>query len=247
MTNVEVDQILYRYGDYPAVDCVTFALRAGELAMLIGRNGSGKSTLLRCIAGWLEPAQGQIKLCGKTLRSLRGSVNNYLVFVPDTPPAYANLTVWEHLQLVGQVNRIQDWKSNATGLLDRFDLSSYGKAMPAALSRGQRYKLALCAAFLMDAEVLLLDEPFGPLDPLSVRALWQDLAEICAHGKTVLVSNHHAVSEMLPDRYLVLDGGQLIADGSPDTLQRKFQTASNELDALLQAALLDEKPTGGKS
>ena len=244
MHNLEVNAVSYAFGDHVAVNGVSFELARGELAMLIGRNGSGKSTLLRCIAGWLEPQAGQVSLLGKTAQSMQGSLRNHLVFVPDTPPAYAALTAWESLQLVGQVNRVPDWKARATELLQRFGLDTHHHAMPAALSRGQRYKLALCAAFLLNADVLLLDEPFGPLDPLSVRALWADLKALTAQGTSVLISNHHASRDIEPDRYLVMEAGNLIADGSPDDLRAHYHLDTADLDQLLEASLSEPDAEG---
>ena len=234
---LRITDVSYTYGSYLAVNQVSFDVEAGELAVLVGRNGAGKTTLLRCIAGWNQITRGQIDLMGTSIYKAERAMRRNLIMVPDTPPFYSDLTVDEHLQFIAQVNHAANWRSKAQDLLKRFGLEANQAALPAALSRGQRYKLALCMALLVDPQLLLLDEPFGPLDPFSAHQLWDDLWARREQGKSVLLSSHQSPLNVRPDRYLILEGGDLVADGTPDYLKDALHADSNSLDDLLRATV----------
>jgi ABC-2 type transport system ATP-binding protein len=229
--------VSYTYGSYLALNQVSLDVQPGELVVLAGRNGAGKTTLLRCVAGWNQITQGTVELMGKSIYQAERVMRQNLILVPDTPPFYNDLTVSEHLQFVAQVNRMANWRGTVQDLLKRFGLTSNQTALPAALSRGQRYKLALCMALLVDPQLLLLDEPFGPLDPFSAHQLWDDLWARRGRGKTVLLSSHQSPLNVRPDRYLFLENGDLVADGTPDDLKESLHAGSNSLDDLLRATI----------
>ena len=234
---LRLTNISYTYGSYLAVNQVSLDLEAGELVVLAGRNGAGKTTLLRCIAGWNQITHGQVELSGASIYDAERAMRRNLILIPDTPPFYNDLTVMEHLQFIARVNTLANWRETAQNFLKRFGLTSNQNAMPAALSRGQRYKLALCMALLVDPQILLLDEPFGPLDPFSAHQLWDDLWVRRAQGKTVLLSSHQSPLNTRPDRYLFMEGGDLVADGAPDDLKEALRADSNSLDDLLRATI----------
>ncbi|MCL5995140.1 MAG: ABC transporter ATP-binding protein [Chloroflexi bacterium] len=234
---LRLTDVSYTYGSYLALNQVSFDVEAGQLVVLAGRNGAGKTTLLRCIAGWNQVTQGQVDLMGTSIYQAERSMRRNLILVPDTPPFYNDLTVGEHLQFIAQVNRLANWRGTAQDLLKRFGLTASQAALPAALSRGQRYKLALCMALLVDPQLLLLDEPFGPLDPFSAHQLWDDLWARRGRGKAVLLSSHQSPLNVRPDRYLFMEGGDVVADGTPDDLMDALHAGSNSLDDLLRATI----------
>jgi len=234
---LQLTDVSYTYGSYQALNQVSFDVEAGELVVLAGRNGAGKTTLLRCIAGWNQVTHGQVDLLGTPIYQAERTLRRNLILVPDTPPFYNDLTASEHLRFIAQVNRLTNWRDTAQDLLKRFGLTSNQAALPAALSRGQRYKLALCMALLVDPQLLLLDEPFGPLDPFSAHQLWYDLWARRERGKAVLLSSHQSPLNVRPDRYLFMEGGDLVADGMPDDLKDALHADSDSLDDLLRATI----------
>ncbi|MCZ7671295.1 MAG: ABC transporter ATP-binding protein [Chloroflexi bacterium] len=139
----------YRYGLNPALEDVSLTLAGGELAALVGRNGAGKSTLLRCIAGWTRATQGEILLQGQAIYQNERWTRQHIVLIPDTPPFYESLTAWEHVQMVTQLHRLKNWEAEAQKLFEHFGLWSNRDSFPTMYSRGMRYKLALCLAFLL--------------------------------------------------------------------------------------------------
>lgn len=234
-----VSGVSYRYGSFNALTEVSFQAEPGELIALVGRNGAGKSTLLKSIAGWTRPTDGEVLIMGKQVAREERFIRQYVVLVPDTPPFYDELTAWEHLQFNAQANRKRDWEERAETLLEKYGLINNRDAFPFAFSRGMRYKLALCMGLLIEPKILLLDEPLGPLDPVSADNLWRELNGHRDEGMTILLSSHQLPPDAHPDRYIVLEEGEIIAEGTPDELREAFDlTGSITLDDLLRAAIL---------
>jgi ABC-2 type transport system ATP-binding protein len=235
---LSVSGIGYRYGSFYALTDVTFEANEGELIALVGRNGAGKSTLLKCIAGWTRPTDGEVHILGKNVARDERYIRQHVVLVPDTPQFYDELTAWEHLQFNAQAHRLTDWEERAADLLDRYGLITNRDAFPFAYSRGMRYKLALCMGLLIEPKLLLLDEPLGPLDPVSADDLWNELNGHRDDGMTILLSSHQLPQEAHPNRYLIMEGGEIIGEGTPDELRAQFEVeGSLTLDALLRHAI----------
>lgn len=229
----------YEYGALRALDGVSLTVHAGELAIMVGRNGAGKSTLLRCLAGWLRPSDGEVRIFGISATTSERALRRHVLLVPDAPTFYDELTAWEHLQFVAQAHRLPNWQERADALLQHLGLRSGRDAYPFTFSRGMRYKLALCLALLVQPRLLLLDEPLGPLDPLSVECLWQEL-ECCRSQGTGILLSSHQLPEIVPDRYLVLEEGHLVAAGTLRELGVvPGATGRAALGKLLRSALAD--------
>ena len=238
---LEAANVSYAYGSFWAVSRVSLRVQAGELVALIGRNGAGKSTLLRCLAGWAPVTVGEVRVLGLPVARAERAIREHVVLVPDTPPFYDELSAWEHLQFVAQVRRLPHWQDRSEELLRRFGLWSQREALPLAFSRGMRYKLALCLSLLVAPRLLLLDEPFGPLDPVSADRLWDDLCVYRDTGMGILLSSHQLPARAQPDRYLVMEEGAIIAQGDPSALRRTLGTDTLSLESLLRAALLEHE------
>jgi ABC-2 type transport system ATP-binding protein len=232
---LSVRDLAYSYVGASVLRCITFDACAGEVLALIGRNGAGKSTLLRCLAGWSAPAAGQIGFLGRPLRTSARAARRDLVMVPDTPAFYDDLTAREHVRFVLNANRLEAGTAEAERLLGAFGLDAAADAYPSTFSRGMRYKLALVLALMLRPKLLLLDEPFGPLDPVSASELWSEFGEAAAAGAAIILSSHQLPHGALPDRYLVLEHGAIIASGAGAELDQDGTIAT--LDSVLRGAL----------
>ncbi len=189
----------------PILEGLDLSLGHGEIVFLRGVNGSGKSTLLRCLAGQLRPREGEISLLGKPLFSLARKDLSGLVLVPDVPAFYDDLTGREHFELVARANGDEEVMRRAFALAEAFHLSGAWDVLPSALSRGMRYKLALSLALAMRPHVLLLDEPFAPIDADAAWVLGEELGKLSAKGSAVLLSIHGRVPTCAPTRTILLD------------------------------------------
>lgn len=206
---LEVRDLAFSYGGFDVLQGISFSLEPGELAFLVGENGSGKSTLLRCLAGWADPTEGAVFLEGSPFDTADRRQRRKVVLVPDNPAFYDDLTADEHLAFVRQANRI-DLEDDPSGvLMERIGLAGYGGRLPSAYSRGMRMKLALVMAFAAKPSLLLLDEPHGPLDPDAAAVLGEMVQDALDAGTAVLISCHHDVPGLQPDKVLRLEAGSL--------------------------------------
>jgi ABC-2 type transport system ATP-binding protein len=231
--------VAFSYAQAEVLRHVSLEVAACEIAVLIGRNGAGKSTLLRCAAGWSSPGEGQVEILGQSLREGDRQLRRELVLVTDTPPFYDDLTAREHLQFVLRANHMEQRVAEAERLLDAFGLRDAAGAYPSTYSRGMRYKLALVLALALRPRLLLLDEPFGPIDAVSARELWQELRALASAGSAVLLSVHQLPEDAAPDRYFVLDGGVIVEGGTWVGLGADCATT---LDGLLRSGMESAEP-----
>ncbi len=209
---LEVRNLCFGYGDVPVWEDVSFSLAPGQVAFLTGPNGAGKSTLFRCLAGWLEPDEGEVLLAGKPFTGRSRLVPGTLAFVPDVPSFYDDLTAAEHVELVLAANRAEAARPRAERLLERFGLTGHETLLPSAYSRGMREKLALALALMLRPRVLLLDEPHGPLDRDASLVLSEELAAVAGEGTAVLLSCHHDVPGLTPDVMFSLRDATLVQE-----------------------------------
>lgn len=213
---LRVEGLAYRYGKTEVFAGASFSLRAGEVAFLTGSNGAGKSTLLRCLAGWDAPAEGRLELCGRRFDGSDRAQRGLLAFVPDVPSFYDDLTAEEHVRFVRQANRMSADDDPSERLMALFGLDGHRDQLPSSYSRGMRQKLALVLAFVRAPRLLLLDEPYGPLDPDAALVLSALIEEARSAGAAVLASCHHDVPNLRPDVLLRLEGGRLAVRDAGD-------------------------------
>lgn len=209
---LRTEELAYRYGKVEVFSDVSFALAAGEVAFLTGPNGAGKSTLLRCVAGWDAPSKGRVELCGRRFDGSDRSQRALVAFVPDVPSFYDDLTAGEHLRFVQRANHLASTDDEAEYLLERFGLGPYRDLLPSSYSRGMRQKLALALALARKPRVLLMDEPYGPLDPEASRTLSALVEASRFAGTAVLISCHHEVPDLACDVALRLENGRLAVE-----------------------------------
>lgn len=194
-----VEGLSYSYGSTNVFSGTSFEVFPGEIAFLVGENGSGKSTLLRCLAGWARPTEGTIFLDGRPFDPSDRTMRADIAFVPDTPVFYDDMTADEHLSFVRQANRIPREEDPSPRLMRMLGLSAYGDRIPATYSRGMKLKLAAVLALVSRPKVLLMDEPYGPLDPGAREVLSELVREGLDAGMAVVISCHHEVPGIKPD------------------------------------------------
>jgi ABC-2 type transport system ATP-binding protein len=205
------------YGDVVALEGIDLEVAPGECVALIGHNGSGKTTTMRLLAGQLEPTAGTVTVAGVDVHRAADAhrARAALAFVPDSPLLYDDLTVAEHLELVGLAHGVGDGLDDRVDdLLEALDLTERRDFVPGQLSRGMRQKTQLACTLVRPFQVLMLDEPVVGLDPPSQAMLRELLAGIKAEGAAIVLTTHQlAFSEGLADRALVLHDGSVVDAG----------------------------------
>lgn len=188
---------------------VSFTLSPAEIVVLSGPNGSGKTTLLACIAGLLRPSSGSVNVDGYDLYRDEIEVRRRMVFVPDVPKFFLELTAWEHLRFIAMANNaMQDFDARAELLLQKMGLAGVKDHFPHHYSRGMRLRLGLALALIRPLDVLLMDEPTSALDTEGVELLINELLTLRTRGATILLSTHDpGLIHQLADRHWIIRQG----------------------------------------
>jgi ABC-type multidrug transport system ATPase subunit len=211
--------LVKEYGGARALGPLDLTVHAGELVALVGHNGAGKSTLLRLAAGLLDRSSGELTVCGHRPGTL--DARREVSFVPDTPVLYEDVGAGELVEYVARLHDPAGWQERATRALARLGLEDRVDQLPGQLSRGLRQRLALALGLARPFSLLLLDEPFGPLDAAGAEVVAALLAEHAAAGAAVVVSSHQPDLLQAATRTLTLRDGELEHDTrEPDRPQR---------------------------
>jgi ABC-2 type transport system ATP-binding protein len=212
---IAVERFRRTYGDFTAVDDLTFSVAAGEIVGLIGPNGAGKTTTLRSLAGILRPTSGHVRIDGHDIVDDPLEAKRRLAFMPDEPHLFEYLTVEEHLRLTARLYNVADVDERARALLDELELSGKEKALPGELSRGMRQKVVIACGLVRSATTLLFDEPLTGLDPIGIRKMRQTIVARGRGGAAILLSSHllHLVEEIC-SRVLIMRRGRVLAFGT---------------------------------
>ncbi|REG08549.1 ABC transporter ATP-binding protein [Pelolinea submarina] len=206
-----VVELTKKYDRFVALAPATFSLLSGEIAILSGPNGSGKTTLLSCISGLVRPSEGTVTVGGFDLDRDEVEARRRLVYVPDVPRFYLELTAWEHLRFIALANQADgNFEERAEALLRTFGLWESRNLFPHHFSRGMRLKLGLVMAFIRPFSVLLLDEPTSALDEEGMEILAAEIRRMREQGTAVLLSTHSPdFGDALADRRLLIRQGVL--------------------------------------
>jgi len=215
----------------PAVDCVSFTIRAGEILGYLGPNGAGKSTTVKMLTGLLEPSSGRVLFHGEDIRRDLKGFQRRLGYVPEEPHLYPHLSGREYLQLAGRLRglarRVLEPKMDE--LLRLVGLWDDRHASLASYSKGMRQKILLLAALLHDPELLILDEPFSGLDVNAAMILRSLLHSLAARQKMILYSSHVLeVVEKVAHNVLILRKGHVVAHDSVARLREVMSESSLE-------------------
>jgi ABC-2 type transport system ATP-binding protein len=216
------------YADVTALDSLDLQVAAGSAVALVGHNGSGKTTALSMIAGRLDPSRGRVLIDGVDVHRPGGSerVRALVSFVPDAPALYPDLTVLDHLEIVGMAHGVEDFEDRAALLLERFGLEQRKHLLPRELSRGMRQKTQLSCALLRPFAVIMLDEPVSGLDQGSRKELHHMLVEAKELGAVVMLSTHQLdFTAGLADHVVVLADSSVALSGTYDEVVKSGRAA----------------------
>ncbi|KRM53346.1 ABC transporter ATP-binding protein [Ligilactobacillus araffinosus] len=229
---LKVSHLVGGYSQIPVLKDVSFEVQPGELVGLIGLNGAGKSTTIKHIIGLLEPQKGEITIDGVTLFDDPKKYKTKLAYIPETPVLYDELTLKEHLELTMMAYNLdhdEAWKK-ANRLLKMFRLDKKLDWFPANFSKGMRQKVMITCAFITNAEIFIIDEPFYGLDPLAIRDLTGLIDEVKVQGAAVLMSTHVLeTAQKICDRFVMLNHGQVEAQGDLSDLQDQMNKQDADL------------------
>jgi len=227
---LELQHVSKSYRSIPAVEDVSFCLRAGEVLGYLGPNGSGKSTTVKMVIGMIQPTKGKVFFAGKNIHDDLAGYRAHLGYVPEEAQVYTHLSGLEYLQLIGRLRGMPEKliEDKARALLHLLSLEAAQYSALSDYSKGMKQRVLIAAALLHDPQLIVFDEPLSGLDAVSAR-LFKDLLVLLAQeGKAILYISHVLeVVERVCDRVIVLARGKVVADAAPREL-----TALMELPTL---------------
>lgn len=219
---LRIEHLTKRFGDKVAVDDLSLHIQAGEIYGFIGHNGAGKSTTLKSAAGILQFDQGNILIGGIRLDEDPLACKRIMAYIPDNPDLYEYLTGIQYLNFIADVFGVDaDTRSaRIRDYADRFQLTPDLAEPIAAYSHGMKQKLAIISAWIHDPKVILMDEPFVGLDPVSSHLLKEMMREHCNQGGAIFFSTHVLeVAEKLCDKVAIIKQGRLIRSGTMEEVR----------------------------
>ncbi len=220
---IEVDHIVKKFGDFTAVDDVSFHVREGEIFGLLGPNGAGKSTLIRMMTTLIPITAGSAHIMGYDVARHPDEVRRSIGVVPQAMTSDLDLTVEENLSIYAKLYDVpkNERQKNIAGLLESVDLTKWKDAQTKTLSGGMRRRLEIARGLVHSPRMFFLDEPTTGLDPVSRVAVWEMLTSIKQRSQlTVLITTHYMdEADRLCDRIAIVDHGKLVALDSPMALK----------------------------
>lgn len=216
---IAVEGLTRLFGDFVAVDGLSFSVQAGEVVGYLGPNGSGKTTTIRMLLGLLRPSAGKGQVLGLDIVRQSEQIRQQVGYMSQKFALYHDLTVWENLQFYAGVYGVAD-RQRIEEVLELVGLQEQTHLMASELSAGWRQRLALGTAVVHRPRLLFLDEPTSGVDPLARRAFWDLIYQLVASGVTALVTTHYMDEAEYCGRVGIMNRGRLLAYDTPAELKR---------------------------
>jgi ribosome-dependent ATPase len=246
---IEAEGLTRQFGDFVAVDHVSFKIARGEIFGFLGSNGCGKSTTMKMLVGFLPATSGTCKLFGEPMGSNDMQARRNVGYMTQAFSLYGELTVAQNLELHAQLYHLPADKApgRIEELLERYDLKSVVNARPDSLPLGMKQRLQLAVAVLHEPAILILDEPTSGVDPIARDSFWRTLIDLSRDdGVTIFVTTHFMNEADRCDRISLMHAGKVLAVGAPRELVKERDSASLEdcfVGYLAEAAGIDRSKT----
>ncbi len=238
---VTVENLEKRYGDFQAVNKVSFQVKRGEIFGFLGPNGAGKSTTMRMLCGIIVPTAGKANVLGYDVFEEAEKIKAQIGYMSQKFSLYEDLTVEENIDFYSGIYQIPQAEKNARKkwVIKMSGLDEHRNSLTSVLAGGWRQRLALGCALLHKPPVIFLDEPTSGVDPISRRNFWDLIYELAAEGVTVFVTTHYMDEAEYCDRISIMVDGRIEALDTPEKLKQQFgvQTMDDVFQQLARKAV----------
>lgn len=240
---LEVKDLVKNFGIKRVVDHVSFNVEDGKILGILGKNGAGKSTTFRMILNILEPDEGEILYNGEKIDF---EVSDRIGYLPEVGSLIDSYTVYEQCLYYGRMKNMKDdeIKNNMFELLERFGITEYANMKIKELSKGNKQKIQFIIALLHNPDLIILDEPFSGLDPVSVEYFKRLIVELKNQGRTIIFSSHiMSHVEMLCEDIVIIDNGKVVLSGNLNEIKQEYSSKTLDItgeipkDTLKQIAI----------
>jgi ABC-2 type transport system ATP-binding protein len=227
---LDVTDLSKRFGDFPAVDGISFSIKPGEILGLLGPNGAGKTTTIQMLLGLVTPTAGSIRMFGMDLATHREAILQRVNFSSTYISMPQSLTVEENLWVIARLYGLSDIPRRVDEIVKKLEMEEFRTKVTRKLSSGQMTRVTLAKAFLTEPKILFLDEPTASLDPdiaEKIRALLKE--ERRSSGLSILYTSHNMREmEEMSDRIIFLQHGKIVAEGTAQEIVTRFGQADLE-------------------
>ena len=217
--SISVSNLTKFYGSQKVVNNISFEINQGEIVGFLGPNGAGKSTTMKMITGFIEANEGNIEVCGISVKKNKLAIKKKIGYLPEANPLYFDLYIREYLTFIAGIHSIKDSKKRIEEVIKLVGLTVEANKKIGQLSKGYKQRVGLAAALIHDPEVLILDEPTSGLDPnqiIEIRTVIQNLGKM----KTILFSSHIMQEvEAICKRVIIINKGNIVADDQVDSIR----------------------------
>ena len=243
---LEIKNLSKSFGISKVVNNVSFNISKGKILGMLGKNGAGKSTTFRMLLGILKPDEGEILYGGKKIDA---NILDRVGYLPEVGSLIDSYTVYEQCMYYGKMKSMkdEDIKKNLFDLLEKFGVVEYANMKIKELSKGNKQKIQFIIAVLHDPELLILDEPFSGLDPVSFEYFKRIILELKEKGKTIIFSSHiMSQVEMICEDVIIIDKGKIILDCNLEEIKQEYSNKTLEITGKIIAEVLEKISVFGK-
>ena len=243
---LEVKNLTKFFGIKKVVDNVSFSVENGKILGVLGKNGAGKSTTFRMILNILEPDEGEVLYNGEKIDS---KVSDKIGYLPEVGSLIDSYTVYEQCMYYGKMKSMSEEqiKKNMFDLLERFSIVEYANMKIKELSKGNKQKIQFIISILHDPDLIILDEPFSGLDPVSVEYFKNAILELKEKGKTIIFSSHiMSQVEMLCEDVLIIDKGKVILNCNLNDIKQEYSSKTLDITGKISTSVLNQIAIFGK-
>lgn len=234
---IHTHQFTRKFGDFVAVNAISFDVQPGEIFGFLGANGAGKTTAMRILCGLLSPTSGEATVAGFDVYRQNEEIKKHIGYMSQKFSLYENLTVRENIQFFGGIYGLsrQELKEKTNNLIERVGLHDEADKLVGSLPLGWKQKISFSVAILHRPKIVFLDEPTGGVDPITRRQFWDMIYDAAHDGITIFVTTHYMDEAEYCDRVSIMVDGSIAALDTPAGLKKQFN-ATNMDEVFLQLA-----------
>ena len=224
---IEAEELTKRFGDFTAVDAISFNVHQGEIFGFLGANGAGKTTAMKMLNGLLIPTSGKASVAGFNVYKQTEQIKRNIGYMSQKFSLYEDLTVNENITFYAGIYGLSNKqiKDKTQFLLSKLDMESQKGALISSLPLGWKQKLAFSIAIIHEPKIVFLDEPTAGVDPIARRQFWDMIYETAHHGTTVFVTTHYMDEAEYCDRVSIMVSGNIEALDTPRNLKQEYEAA----------------------
>lgn len=228
MYSITAEKLTKKFGNFTAVDAITFEVKEGEIFGFLGANGAGKTTAMRILCGLSYPTSGKASVAGFDVYKQQEDIKKNIGYMSQKFSLYENLTVSENIEFYGGVYglRMREIRPKTKNILQKLGLDSEANKLVSSLPLGWKQKLAFSTAIFHEPRIVFLDEPTSGVDPVTRRQFWEMIYEAASRGITVFVTTHYMDEAEYCNRISLMVDGRIDALDAPGNLKKQYDAAS---------------------